>query len=68
MIEEQAEASEELIAALTKNHTCQIETHINSTTEAIKEMISLIKNNQKAPNSKPNNGKKKRQKRKAQEV
>jgi methionine synthase II (cobalamin-independent) len=61
MIKEQAEATEELIAALTKNHTRQIETLIKSTTKAIKEMMSLIKNNQKAPNSQPNNGRKKRQ-------
>jgi hypothetical protein len=62
MIEEQAEATaEELIAALTKNHTCQIEILIKSTTKAIKEMMSLIKNDQKAPNSQPNNGRKKRQ-------
>ena len=61
MIEEQAEASEELIAALTKNHTRQIETLIKSTTKAIKEMMSLIENDQKAPNSQPNNGRKKRQ-------
>jgi hypothetical protein len=51
MIEEQSEATEELIAALTKNPTCQIETLIKSTTKAIQEMMSLIKNNQKAPNS-----------------
>jgi hypothetical protein len=55
MIEEQAEDTEELIAALTKNHTRQIETLIKSTTEAIKKMVSLIKNNKKAPNSQPNN-------------
>jgi hypothetical protein len=61
MIEEQAEATEELIAALTKNHMRQIETLIKSTTEAIQEMMSLIKNKQKAPNSQPNNGRKKRQ-------
>jgi hypothetical protein len=61
MIKEQAEATEELIAALTKNHTRQIETLIKSTTKAIKEMMSLIINDQKAPNSQPNNGKKKRQ-------
>jgi hypothetical protein len=36
MIKEQAEATEELIAALTKNHTHQIETLIKSTTKAIK--------------------------------
>ncbi len=61
MIKEQAEATEELIAALTKNHMHQIETLIKSTTKAIKEMMSLIKNDQKAPNSQPNNGRKKRQ-------
>jgi hypothetical protein len=61
MIKEQAEATETLIAALTKNNMRQIETLIKSTTEAIKEMMSLIKNNQKAPNSQPNNGRKKRQ-------
>jgi hypothetical protein len=44
MIEEQVEATEDLIAALTKNHMRQIETLIKSTTEAIKEMMSLIKN------------------------
>jgi hypothetical protein len=61
MIEEQGEATEELIAALTKNQMRQIETLIKSTTKAIKEMMSLIKNDQKAPNSQPNNGRKKRQ-------
>ncbi len=61
MIKEQAEATEELIAALTKNHMRQIKTLIKSTTEAIQEMMSLIKNDQKAPNSQPNNGRKKRQ-------
>ena len=44
MIEEQAEATEELIAALTEKHTQQIETLIKSTTDAMKEMMSLIKN------------------------
>jgi hypothetical protein len=61
MIEKQAEAMEELIAALTENHTCQMETLIKSTTNAMKEMMSLIKNEQKAPNNRSNNGKKKRQ-------
>jgi hypothetical protein len=61
MIKGQAEAKEELIAALTKNHMRQIETLIKSTTKAIQEMMSLIKNDQKAHNSQPNNEKKKRQ-------
>ena len=44
LIEEQAEATEELIAALTEKHTQQIETLIKSTTDAMKEMMALIKN------------------------
>jgi hypothetical protein len=61
MIKEQAEATEELIAALTKNHTRQMETLIKSTTNAMKEMMSLIKNEQKAPNNQSNDEKKKKQ-------
>jgi hypothetical protein len=61
MIEEQAKATEKLIAPLTKNHTCQMETLIKSTTNAIKEMMSLIKNEQKAPKNQPNDEKKKKQ-------
>jgi hypothetical protein len=68
MIEEQAEATEELIAALTKNHTRQIETLMKSTTKAIKEMMSLIKNDQKAPNSQPNNGKRRGKKKGARGI
>jgi hypothetical protein len=49
MVEEQAEATEELITALTENHTQQMETLIKNTTNAMKEMMSLIKNEQKAP-------------------
>ena len=60
MIEEQAEATEELIAALTEKHTQQMETLIKSTTDAMKEMLSLIKNEKKAPNSQSNNEKKKK--------
>jgi len=44
-IEEQASAAEELIATLTENHTRQMENLIKSTTEAMKEMMQLIKNN-----------------------
>jgi hypothetical protein len=61
MIKEQAKATEELIAALTKNHTHQMETLIKSTTNATKEMMSLIMNKQKAPNNQSNDEKKKKQ-------
>ncbi len=54
-INKQAEAMEELIAALTENHTCQMETLIKSTTNAMREMMSLIKNNHQAPNNQSNN-------------
>jgi hypothetical protein len=43
-MEEQAEATEELIAALTKHHTCHIEMLMKSTTNAMKEMMQLVKN------------------------
>jgi hypothetical protein len=43
-MEEQVEATEELIAALTENHTRQMEMLIRSTTDATKEMMQLIKN------------------------
>jgi hypothetical protein len=42
-IEEQAEATEELIANLTEAHTHQIESLIKANTEAMKEMMSLVK-------------------------
>jgi hypothetical protein len=60
MIEEQAKATEELIATLTKNNTHQMETLIKSTTNAMKEMMSLIKNEQKAPQNQPNDERKKK--------
>ena len=60
MIEEQAEATEELIAALTKKHTQQMETLIKSTTEAMKEMMSLIKNEKKEPRKQSDGEKKKK--------
>jgi hypothetical protein len=44
-IDKQAKTTEELIAALTKNHTHKMETLIKSTTNAMREMMSLIKNN-----------------------
>jgi hypothetical protein len=49
-IDEQAEATEELIAALTEAHTKHIETLIKSTTETIKEMMLLIKDNKNPTN------------------
>jgi hypothetical protein len=48
-MEEQAEATEELIATLTENHTCQMETLIKSTMDAMKEMMQLIKNQATTP-------------------
>jgi hypothetical protein len=47
MIKEQAKVMEELVAALTEKHTQQMETLIKSTTDAMKEMMSLIKNEKK---------------------
>ncbi len=43
-MEEQAKATEELITALTENHTRQIEMLIKSTMDAMKEMMQLVKN------------------------
>jgi hypothetical protein len=54
MIKEQAKATEELIAALTENYTRQMETLIKSTTGTMKEMMSLIKNEQKVSNNQLN--------------
>ena len=48
-INEQAKAMEELIAAITKNHTRQMETLIKSTINAMREMMSLIKTTSKLP-------------------
>jgi hypothetical protein len=48
-MEEQAEATEELIAMLTENHTRQMKALIKSTTEAIKEMMQLVKTQTTAP-------------------
>jgi hypothetical protein len=42
-MEEKAETTEELIANLTESHTCQMETLIKNTTEAMKEMMALVK-------------------------
>jgi hypothetical protein len=44
-----AEATEKIIATLTENHTRQMETLIKSTTDAMKEMMQLIKSNGTTP-------------------
>jgi hypothetical protein len=46
-MEEQVEALEELIATLTENLTCQTKTLIESTTDAMKGMMVLIKSDNK---------------------
>ena len=63
MIEEQAEATEELIAALTEKHTQQIKSLIKSNTEAMKQMMSLIKNDRKEPGDKKQPDEEKKKKR-----
>jgi hypothetical protein len=52
IIQEQAEATEELIATLTEIHSCQMETLIKSTMDAMKEMMLLIKENKIPPTPK----------------
>ena len=58
-IQEQAEATEELINNLTEAHTRQMETLIKTTTEAMKEMMLLLKEN-KTPENKATEEKKKK--------
>ncbi len=60
MIEEQAKATEELIAALTEKHTHNRSMLIKNNTEAMREMMSHIKNNTE-PSSQTNEEKKKSQ-------
>jgi hypothetical protein len=48
-MEEQSEATEELIANLTESHTCQMDILIKSTTEAMKEIMVLVKSESKPP-------------------
>jgi hypothetical protein len=48
-MKKQVEATKELIPTLTKNHTRQIEMLIKNTTEAMKEMMQLIKSKTKTP-------------------
>jgi hypothetical protein len=49
MIEELAKAKDKLIAALTKNHTCQMETLIKSTTNAMKDWCPSSRMSRKHP-------------------
>ncbi len=44
-LEEQVEAREELITHLAEAHIHQMETLVKSTTEAMKEMLALVKGN-----------------------
>ena len=61
-IQEQAEATEELIATLTEAHTRQMETLVKTTTEAMKEMMLLLKENKTpAPKTTDEEKKKKRE-------
>jgi hypothetical protein len=61
-IDEQVEATEELIHALTENHKQQMEALICSTTEAMKEMMALVKENNKDTNNGNNEAKEKKTK------
>jgi len=63
-IQEQAEATEELINNLTEAHTRQMETLIKTTTEAMKEMMLLLKENKTPENKATEEKKKKRDKKK----
>jgi hypothetical protein len=58
-IQEQAEATEELIANLTEAHTRQMETLVKTTTEAMKEMMLLLKES-KTPTNKATDEEKKK--------
>ena len=49
LIKEQAKATQELIATLAENHTRQMETLIKSMTDAMKEIMQLIKSNSTTP-------------------
>ncbi len=49
LMEEQAEATEELIANLTEAHTKHMEILIKSTTESMKEMMNQMKVAAKSP-------------------
>ncbi len=63
-IEEQAEATEELIANLTEAHTRQIEALIKANTEAMKEMMSLVKDKTITPTNPTNSTREEKKKKK----
>ncbi len=65
LIEEEANTMEELIATITENHSKQIKSLIKSTTEAMKAMLTLIKNKNKYSNGQSNDEKKKKQEEKS---
>ena len=56
---EQAEATDELITNLTEAHTRQMESLVKTTTEAMKDMMLLLKEN-KSPTPKPTDEEKKK--------
>ena len=62
-IEEQAEATEELIANLTEAHTSQVESLIKANTEVMKEMMSLLKDKPTLQPIQPNQQMKRRKRR-----
>jgi hypothetical protein len=62
MMEEQAEATEGLIATLMEMHSHQIETLIKNTTNAMKEMMLLIKENKNPTNSNKSRNEEKKKK------
>ena len=59
-VQEQAEATEELIATLTEAHTRQMETLVKTTTDAMKEMMLLLKENKSPANKATDEEKKKK--------
>jgi hypothetical protein len=67
-IHEQAEATEELIATLTEAHTQQMENLVRSTTEAMKEMMLLLKENQNSNINVTNEEKKQKETRKTKDI
>ena len=62
-IEQQAEATEELINVLTEKHTSQMEALIRSNTEAMKEMMALVKTEKGANNDSKSSSNEKKKKR-----
>ena len=64
VINEQAEATKELITALTEAHTKQMETLIKSKTNTMKEMMLIIKDNKSPTNPTKQTDKEKKKKKK----